>query len=71
MVPTQEIPEAAKNECKGEWKYEGQFRDELMPDDRRVAFDSKKAVEDIKKQGFHIARFAIIIKTDIIPPPRK
>jgi hypothetical protein len=70
IVPTKEIPDAAKNLCKGEWKYYGELRDELTPGDRRVGFDSKKAVQDIKKQGFHIAKLAILSEVHPIPKPK-
>ncbi len=72
LVPKREIPEAAKNLCKGEWKYFGQMEGELKATDVRVALDSKKAVEDIEKQGFHLAKFQINVTETVVPrPPKK
>lgn len=59
LAPKKEVLEAAKKYCDGEWKFFGQLEDELHADDVRVALNSASALEDIERQGFHIARFNI------------
>lgn len=62
LLPSKQIPEAAKQHCKGganfavqgEWKFERRLLDNFNADDIRLAVNSKKAVEDIKAQGFHV-----------------
>jgi hypothetical protein len=63
LVPTNEVPEASKSACGGGWKYAGQLADDFKDDDIRIAVDSKKAMEDIRQQGFHLARYSITSTT--------
>jgi hypothetical protein len=70
LVPTKEIPETAKHECTGKWVYAGELSEDLKDTDTRLALDSKKAVEDINKQGFHIAKYSITSTTTVLAKPK-
>jgi hypothetical protein len=71
LVPTKEIPEAAKSECSGAWTYAGQLPDDFKDSDIRLAIDSQKAATDIKAQGYHIAKYRIGIKETVVKSPKK
>jgi hypothetical protein len=77
LVPSKQIPTEAIEQCKGSGKFgqQGSWKfDKMIEDfegtDVRLAIDSKKAVEDISRQGFHIARVAVITKTTEIRKPK-
>lgn len=72
LLPSMDVPLAAKPGCRGEWKFQKQITD-FSSTDRRVALDSKKAADEIETQGFHIARFEIRTeeKTGVAPPTKK
>jgi hypothetical protein len=63
LVPTKEIPEAAKGLCSGEWTFYGELEGELSANDKRIGLDSKKAIEEIEQHGFYVGRFDI--KTEV------
>ena len=75
LVPSKQIPAAANQHCKGTWNFAqqgewtlGKVIEGFRADDSRVAIDSKKAVEDIERQGFHIARISITVTETIVEP---
>lgn len=65
LVPSRKIPEAAKQHCKGTWKFAREIPD-LKARDTVLAIDSKKAMDDISRQGFHIA--PTIIESGVLNP---
>jgi hypothetical protein len=70
LVPSMQIPEAARQKCTGTWNFaeksDWEFVKRLLdfgPDDSRVAINSRKATEDVTKDGFHVARIEVRVTT--------
>ena len=70
FTPNKQIPEAAKQYCKGTWNFArqgewklGKILVDFQATDLRFAINSAKAMADISSQGFHIAR--VIIETRV------